>query len=137
MLKFRFQTRFRGQSAVEFALVGPLFFVMLFGVIELAHGAFVIHQVTNTAREGARWAMVRGENTTPAITNADVTDYVLDVAYGLDANALSVDPAWPSGNAVGSPVRVTITYDYTPLIGRILGTGSITITRSSQMTIQY
>lgn len=48
----------RGQTLVELALVFPLFVMVLFGIIILGIGIFYQQQVTNAAREAARWAAV-------------------------------------------------------------------------------
>lgn len=45
-----------GQTMVELALVFPLFVMVLFGIIILGIGVFYQQQVTNAAREAARWA---------------------------------------------------------------------------------
>lgn len=51
-----------GQALVEFALVAPLLFLLLIGVFEVAR--FVLFQQTlnNATREGARYAIVHGSN---------------------------------------------------------------------------
>lgn len=46
----------RGQTLVEFALIAPLFVMMLVGIIALGTGVFYQQQVTNAAREAARFA---------------------------------------------------------------------------------
>jgi len=50
--------RTRGQSLVEFALVLPVFLLMLFGLIDGARYVFVSNALSNAAREGARKASV-------------------------------------------------------------------------------
>ncbi len=47
----------RGQTTVEFAFVGLMFFALFFGVFEVARFAFGVSAVSNAAREGARWAV--------------------------------------------------------------------------------
>jgi hypothetical protein len=47
-----------GQTMVELALVFPLFIMLLFGIITLGIGVFYQQQVTNAAREAARYASV-------------------------------------------------------------------------------
>jgi Flp pilus assembly protein TadG len=46
----------RGAAAVEFAIIAPLLFVLIFGIIEF--GAILYNQavITNASREGARYA---------------------------------------------------------------------------------
>lgn len=48
----------RGQALVEFALILPLFFMVLMGVIVLGIVVFYNQQLTNAAREAARFASI-------------------------------------------------------------------------------
>lgn len=48
----------RGQTMVELAMIFPLFAMVFFGIIVLGLGVFYQQQVTNAAREAARWAAV-------------------------------------------------------------------------------
>ena len=43
----------RGQSLTEFALVAPLFFMLVFGIMVLGIAVFYQQQITNVAREGS------------------------------------------------------------------------------------
>ena len=52
--------RRRGQAMVEFALVAPLFFLLLFSIIEFGRAVYYIQMLNNAAREGARYAIVHG-----------------------------------------------------------------------------
>lgn len=48
----------QGQTLVEVALVMPMFIMVLFGIIVLGIGVFYQQQITNAAREAARYAAV-------------------------------------------------------------------------------
>ena len=52
--------RSRGQALVEFALVAPLLFVLILGVIEAGRFIFFQELLNNATREGARYAIVHG-----------------------------------------------------------------------------
>ena len=52
--------RSRGQAMTEFALVAPIFFVLLFSIIEFGRAVYYIQMLNNAAREGARYAIVHG-----------------------------------------------------------------------------
>jgi hypothetical protein len=52
--------RSRGQTLVEFALVAPLFFLLLFSIIEFGRVVYYSQVLNNAAREGARYAIVHG-----------------------------------------------------------------------------
>jgi Flp pilus assembly protein TadG len=48
----------RGQALVEFALVFPIFAIMLFGIVDLGRYVFTANSLDNGAREAARSASV-------------------------------------------------------------------------------
>ena len=133
------------QSMVEFALVGPLFFLMLIGTIEMGRLMWTSHELSNGAREGARWASVRGERyedqPNPAITWDDVRTVILNRTSALDSTltgTLTYHPSTGLGEREpGSKVRVTTTYTYVPMVGGFLGIGNITLSRQSELTIHY
>jgi TadE-like protein len=52
--------RSRGQGLVEFALVLPVFMVILIGMVDLGRAIWANNSVANAAREAARFASVHG-----------------------------------------------------------------------------
>jgi Flp pilus assembly protein TadG len=110
----------KGVSAVEFALIAPLLFVLTFGIIEFALLLFDKAVVTNASREGARAAIVFHTNgTTPTPLNdggitAVVTQYVgnhlIDLGTGNKTPVVTIAPALP--RVSGTDVTVTVTYTY-------------------------
>lgn len=44
---------------VEFAIIAPLLFILVFGIIDYGRFFFDYNQLTNAAREGARWGAVQ------------------------------------------------------------------------------
>src|SRR5690349_20360326 len=82
--------RTRGQSMVEFALIVPLLFLFILGIIEMGYALFVYTSVQNAAREGARSAAVR-----PCPTGADTTAIQDATRSRLPAlvNSSSVNPS--------------------------------------------
>lgn len=87
-----------GQALPEFALVAPLFFILLFGVIQFGFlfGGHV--GLTNAARDAARYASVLqvGDAST-ASTNAAATMTELTRSGGFLGRAI---PGYLSGNLV-------------------------------------
>ena len=49
-----------GGAIVEMALSSAILFAMFFGVFELSFASYTYHYVAAAAREGARFAIVRG-----------------------------------------------------------------------------
>src|SRR5438270_7600182 len=48
----------RGQALVEFALILPLFLMVVFGILILGVGVFYQQQLSNAAREATRYAVL-------------------------------------------------------------------------------
>ena len=115
---------------VEFALVAPLFFLLIFGIIEAGRFMFYYETLNGATREGARFAIVNGSNSptcptgTPAPgspacdpTGEGVKDAVRRSALGLISPDLTIPtPTWSPDNGRGSTVRVTASYTYSPLV---------------------
>jgi Flp pilus assembly protein TadG len=61
----------RGATAVEFALVAPVFFLVLFAMFEFSRLNVLRHTADNAAYEGARVAMVPGATASEAVAEAN------------------------------------------------------------------
>ncbi len=59
----------RGQALVETALVLPIFLTIVLGVIVLGIGLFYQQQITNAAREAARYAAIHSATSTVPISS--------------------------------------------------------------------
>lgn len=130
--------RWIAQSLVEFALVGPLFFLMVFGIIEGGRLVWTYHNVTNATREGSRWALVHGSMSDEVAGSANVREIMLERSTGLDPDALTVVVEHPDGNAdPKSRVVVRTTYQHTFIVEAIFGMGTITLTSVSEATIAH
>jgi Flp pilus assembly protein TadG len=52
-----------GANTVEFAIIAPVFFMFVLGLIEVGRGIMVVHLLTNAARVGARTGVIEGTST--------------------------------------------------------------------------
>ena len=52
--------RSRGQAMVEFALVAPMLFLLIIGIIEAGRFVFLTEVMNSAAKDGARYAIVHG-----------------------------------------------------------------------------
>ncbi len=96
--------RRRGAAAVEFAFVAPIFFLLIFGMIEFGRMVMVQQVLTNASREGARLAVLDG--TSASEVNAAVDSYLQNArVHGAD---ITIDPAEPNTAGYGEPVTVTV-----------------------------
>ncbi len=70
----------RGQAVVEFALVLPIFLLLLFGAVEFGRAYLTVHILTNASREGARCGSMPGN------TEQDVVARVSEFLQGTGIN---------------------------------------------------
>jgi Flp pilus assembly protein TadG len=133
---------------VEFALVAPIFFLLLFGMLEASRFVFYYEILNNATREGARYAIVngrnslRGEETGPRVdgTCADspcgsrVVAKVRSSAFGVLGSAVAVTPTWDPDNGRGSTVTVAATYTYSTLVP-LVPLPPITVSAESSLVI--
>lgn len=93
----------RGASAVEFAIVAPLFFMLVFGCIEFGRALMVQQILTNASRVGAREAI------TLNATESEVISVATTYANNTSVNGVnvSVTPN-PSTADPGDMVSVTV-----------------------------
>ena len=100
-----------GQSLIEFALVVPMLLVLVFGIVEFGNAWRHYQLITNTAREGARMAVL------PSST-ATIVESVIDDRLngsGLDSNQATVTLKildFGDANYSNSADTVTIEYPY-------------------------
>jgi Flp pilus assembly protein TadG len=103
--------RSRGQSLVEFAVVFPVFILVLFGIIEFGFMLYSQMTVSNAAREAARVSVVDPDPCTiPDLARATG----LSAASGLNSAYLSINGSVPNCTKAkqGDTVTVTVTYTY-------------------------
>lgn len=107
----------RGTTIVEMAIVAPLAFLLLIGLVVGGLGVFRYNQVSALAREGARWAAVRGKNFertqhASPVTQADLLNSVIQPrAAALSMDRLDCSLTW---NETKSIVTVTVSYRWLP-----------------------
>jgi Flp pilus assembly protein TadG len=96
----------RGASLVEFAVVAPLLFLLLFGVIEFARLGHGFTTVWTAAREGARYATTVGDNDSDGLPNyldcASITEAALAKVIGM--SLASSDVSITFSDVAGVPV---------------------------------
>jgi len=115
----------RGSVAVEFALLVPVLFLILFGIINF--GVLMYNQavITNASREGARWAAIHttatsgtgctnAYSTAPADPCQTAYSYAYQNLISFGGNYLLVASYLPSANfSAGTQQSVTTSYTYT------------------------
>jgi Flp pilus assembly protein TadG len=125
----------RGAAAVEFAIVAPLLFILVFGIIDFGFGFHAWNAIENAAREGARVGATdasgnattnitaRVQNGTSFLTGPVTTVITCSGNQGTAAfGACGPSSSWQEGDLI----KVTVSYNYnfmTPL-PTMIGMGS-------------
>jgi Flp pilus assembly protein TadG len=121
----------RGTAVVEFALVAPILFLLVFGILDFGRALNYYNQMTQLAGQGARAAAVDNnpDGTGPASGKSIQNQLVNSYANGGLQNGLKVCITNSSAPTAGQPVTVQATYQFKflPLIGAALGGATITL----------
>jgi Flp pilus assembly protein TadG len=101
----------RGIALVEFALVAPVFFLMVLGIIEFGRAMMVQSLLTGASQQGARAG---------ALTNAQSSDVTTSVnnylsSAGVTGATTAVTPSPPSSASPGQDVTVTVSIPYSQI----------------------
>jgi Flp pilus assembly protein TadG len=119
----------RGQAMAEFAIVLPIFVVLLFGIIQFGIVFSNYETLTDATRSGARAGAVARNDPDPSAT---ATAAVKSSASDLNQSNLdvSVSSPWTSG----SDVTVHATYPYSiNLLGWVVKSGSLSSTTTERV----
>lgn len=153
-----------GAGLVETAFAISIFLMLLFAIFDFSLACYAYHYVSDAAREGSRFAMVRGSkcstysSTTPCPAGVtDIVSYVDNFGYpGIDTTQMTVNvqtcapttttsngqptTSWPTCsndmtyNAPGDQVQVTVSYPFL-LSVPFWKSESLTISSQSAMVI--
>jgi Flp pilus assembly protein TadG len=97
----------RGAAATEFAIVAPIFFLMIIGFLEFGRALMVQQVLINASRVGARQAITT--SATASAVETAVKDYAAGVAVpGVD---VTITPN-PSTAPPGTAINVTTSVDF-------------------------
>ena len=132
-----------GTATVEFALISLAFIPMVLGLIEIGRGVWYYNQLSQLAREGARWIIVTSIEPNPAspvrfwdqVGNKPkpgggaytvatcacpntAVDWIgrRDVGIPTSALRVTIQRAALGTFTWGVPVTVTVEYDYRPAV---------------------
>ena len=92
----------RGAAATEFAIVAPVFLLMIIGIVELGRALMVQQVLINASRVGVRQAITLGA-TTAEVEDA-VEDYAASAAVPGVSASVTPDPA---AAVAGDSITVT------------------------------
>jgi Flp pilus assembly protein TadG len=140
-----------GSSLVELAVTLPVLMLFVFGFIEICLICYTKNMISEAAREGTEYAIVRSSScmtnngttsTSCTVTATQVNTYVSGLALPnitrgtMTPTTTFIEPSGGTGpgNVDDNYVNVTVTYAL-PTIIPFFHNNTITLTSSSQMTL--
>ncbi|MBL4830074.1 MAG: pilus assembly protein [Aliivibrio sp.] len=136
----------RGSVIIEMTLIVPLFFLLLFAIVDGARMIFFYSSVAHGAREAVRYAVVRGTEAgqdNRRIGDSPATENQIEAYVQQRIPALSdlrVTTVWPldeNNNPIkdsGQVVQVTVEHDFIPLAPLM---PAVTLTSTSSTVIYF
>jgi Flp pilus assembly protein TadG len=138
----------RGVSAIEFAIIAPVFLIALIGTIDIGLGFYRQMQVQNAAQVGAQYAALHGFDGTDianaitsataysAITASPAPSKFCGCVSTSGVNVVDCASSWPGGAAAGSYVTASAQATYNTVLPYPLIPSSYTLSAASILRIQ-
>lgn len=124
----------RGQSLVEFALVAPIFFLLVMGIFDFGRLFFTQMTLQNALRQAGRFAVTGNHLTDSQGQTLSRIDSILQTAQksavGLPVSNVQISSLQGGTGSAGGPgdtVTISLIYDMkliTPIVGQFFNNGS-------------
>lgn len=122
----------RGSALVEFSVCSMLYFMLVFGIVEGSRAIYHYNIIASVARDGTRFAVVRGAGSGRVASESDVQTYVQSRSLGINP---TVSVTWsPTSKATGSTVEVVVSHTFTTLIP-MARVGNINMSATARGTV--
>lgn len=127
----------RGAAAVEFALILPIFLMLLFGIIDFGYMINRGSMINNAARDAVREASLGGDEVQVRGVATSALDGVPGAVVSVSCAKDDGAPCTFASKATGDRAQVTITYQHDMLtpIG-IFVPGGFNLSRTAEMRVE-
>lgn len=119
----------RGQSLVEFALCLSVLILILLGVFDLGRAFHAYIVITNAAREGAYYGAMHPSD------SSGIVAHVISEAQGSGIALSAGNVSISSTGISGTPMCVTVSYDFTLISSFLLGGRTIRLQSCAEMVV--
>jgi Flp pilus assembly protein TadG len=119
----------RGQDLVEYALLLPIFLLLVMAIVDLGRATYYYSAIHNSAREGARYGVIHPDDP------AGIETVVLTKSVGLNPAFMTITTVLPDEETI----QVTVTFQFrvvTPLVGALIGSNEVTLGSRATMRIE-
>ena len=134
----RFQRDERGALVVEFGLIVPILFLLVFGIVDFGRAYFTMNNLSAAVREGARYGAVL-EKPWDATWPDSIKKRVVDFSYTFGGARLATPNVATSVDQTVGTVTVTATYIFEPItpLVNLIGLGSIPMSETAVFRLEY
>lgn len=111
-LRCRLSGRRKGQAIVEFALIVPIFLLLVLGVYEFGRAWNVYQVVTDAAREGARVAVIANLTVTRDTVAKRINENLFRARLDTAAAVKTITGCCMATGSLAGSTTVSISYPY-------------------------
>ncbi len=101
---------------VEYALVISIFFMMIYGFVNICLILFGLNNATYASRVAVRYAIVHGSTATVVCSATDISNIITPLLWAAPAGATTITTTWSPNNSPGSTITVAVSINYLPSI---------------------
>jgi Flp pilus assembly protein TadG len=101
-----------GSAIAEFALVVPLYFMIIFALVQMGIVLAGYCGAQYAVQQGVRYAIVHGSDSSSPCSSGTISAYVAPYLWAAQTNSSTVTTTWNPNNGAGSTVTVSITLTY-------------------------
>ena len=105
---------------------------LIIGILDVGRAGFAYNTITAVTRDATRHAIVHGARSSSPATATDIQNFVRNKLPGFDG--VNVSTTWIPSNRRGHKVRVTVSYNYQPIVSLF---PSVQLGATSHMAISY
>lgn len=133
--KYSFFRERAGAAAIEFAFAAPVLFLIVLAALDFGRLAWITSSIDTAAREGVRFASIRGSSSSSPATQEQVIAYVRNRIAIRATNDVTVSVTWNPNPAAGSQVTVVVVYPFSFVMAGFLSLDPLQVTGTSQMIV--
>lgn len=116
-----------GAGAIEFAVVAPLFFLFMFGIIEFGRLTWIRLSLQYAADEASRFVL-----TNSGASSSQITDYARSRVSGVDSSLVTVNVAQETSGG-RTFVVIDLSFSFTFVAENLLPTGPVPLVGRSRV----
>ena len=127
----------RGALVVEFGLIVPILFFLVFGIVDFGRAYFTMNNLAAAVREGARYGAVLPKPWAGTFPDS-IKQRVVDFSYAFGGARLGAPDVVSDADSAGGTVTVTATYTFRPItpLVNLIGLDSIPMTQKAVFRLE-